>query len=170
MRGKQIIRTALLLTTLWLIQGCGFHLRGYDSESAVLPAHISPMLIQGLTEYDSLRVDLSRQLRGSEVSVAKENGEANSALRILSRSSDRRVLSTDSNGDVAEYELHEGVDFDLIDRSGSSLVERQTINVIRTYAYNETEVLGKQNEEDLLRKSMQRDLIGRILHRLQSQL
>ncbi|MES9856056.1 MAG: LPS assembly lipoprotein LptE [Sedimenticola sp.] len=170
MRGKLIIRTALLLTTLWLIQGCGFHLRGYDSESADLPSHTSPMLIQGIGDYDSLRTDLSRQLRSSGISVTKENGDANSSLRILNRSSDRRVLSTNSGGNVAEYELHESIDFDLIDRGKAALVERQSVSIIRSYSNSETEVLGKQHEEELLRKSMRRDLVRRILRRLQSQL
>ncbi|MES9904861.1 MAG: LPS assembly lipoprotein LptE [Sedimenticola sp.] len=170
MRGKPIIHTILLLATLWLLQGCGFHLRGYDSEKSALPSHISPVLIQGLTEFDSLRTDLARQLNGSGVSVVKERGEANSALRILSRRSDRRTLSTDSSGDIAEYELNEGLDFDLVDRAGAELMKRQTVTVVRSYTNNENEVLGKQNEEEALRKSMRRDLIRSILRRVQSQL
>lgn len=170
MPGKLILRSLLLLLTLTLLQGCGFHLRGYDSEKAALPSHISPLLLQGLAEYDSLRIELSRQLRTSGITLTKDAAEAGSSLRILSRSSDRRALSNYNSGNVAEYELHEGVDFDLINRSGDELLARQTVSLLRSYSNSTTEVLGKQNEEEILRKAMRRDLSSRILRRLQTQL
>jgi LPS-assembly lipoprotein len=80
------------------------------------------------------------------------------------------VLSVDGNGNVAEYELHEGVRFALVAADGSALVKSQIVSAITTYLNTETQVLGKQQEEGTLRKDLQRDLASQIMRRLQVQL
>ncbi|WP_273438531.1 LPS assembly lipoprotein LptE [Sedimenticola selenatireducens] len=166
MIGKKIFGLALLSLTLLLLQGCGFQLRG----SVALPSNIGPVYIQGLGEYDELRRELSQILSFSDIALATESKGAASTLKIDNRSSDRRVLSVDGNGNVAEYELHEGARFALIAADGTALVEPQMVNTITTYMNSETQVLGKQQEEGTLRRDLQRDLASQIMRRLQAQL
>jgi LPS-assembly lipoprotein len=71
---------------------------------------------------------------------------------------------------VAEYELHEGTSFELVSANGDSLVPPQEISSLMTYLNPETEVLGKQQEEEALRDDMRRDLANKIMRRLQAQL
>lgn len=155
----------VIFATLLLLQGCGFHLRG----TADLPASISPIHIQGLGEYDELRIELTQIFKSNSIDVIKEQTQASSQLRIT-RSSGRRVLSVDGSGKVAEYELQEGAKFTLVSAEGIELVPEQTIDLIQTYLNAEDEVLGKQQEESMLRKDMHRDLASRLIRRLQSQL
>lgn len=166
MIGKKFISVALLLLTASLLQGCGFQLRG----SVALPASIGPVYIQGLGEYDELRRELAQIFTFSDITVLKEPKGAASTLRIDNRSTDRRVLSVDGNGNVAEYELHEGARFSLVATDGSALVKPQVVSAITTYLNAETQVLGKQQEEGTLRKDLQRDLASQIMRRLQAQL
>jgi len=166
MVGKRIFQLGMLLSIALLIQGCGFHLRG----EVALPSAISPVHIQGLGTYDNLRTELTQLIGSNGISVAERKGEANTLLRILSHNSDRRTLSVDANGKVAEYELHEGVTFDLLNRDGSERVAKQSVSVIQTYINSEELALGKQQEESTLRREMQRDLANQILRHLQAQL
>lgn len=166
MIGKKIFRLALLLLTLSLLQGCGFQLRG----SVALPSSIGPVYIQGLGEYDELRRELAQILSFSDIPLTAGPKGAASTLKIDNRSSDRRVMSVDGNGKVAEYELHEGARFALIAADGTALVEPQMVNTITTYLNAETQVLGKQQEEGALRKDLRRDLASQIMRRLQAQL
>ncbi|MEE9356806.1 LPS-assembly lipoprotein LptE [Candidatus Vondammii sp. HM_W22] len=166
MSGKSYLPIGtVIFATLFLLQGCGFHLRG----AADLPASISPVQIQGLGEYDALRLELTQLLEGNSIDVVDKRAQASSQLRVSSSSS-RRVLSVDGGGKVAEYELHESAKFTLVSAEGHKLVSEQSIDLIQTYLNTEDEILGKQQEESLLRKDMQRDLASRLLRRLQSQL
>lgn len=155
----------LLLTTLTL-PGCGFQLRG----SAQLPTSISPVHIQGLNKKNLMHRELAQHLEFSNITVADTASSATSLLKISDYSSDRRVLSVDGNGNVAEYELHEGARFELISTSGGNLVSLQQVSTLMTYLNSETEVLGKQQEEGVLRQDMRRDLAGQIMRRIQAQL
>lgn len=156
----------LLLMTLFMLQGCGFQLRG----SAQLPATIAPVHIQGLDARNPLYQELAQQLEFSDIAVTDQAAGASSLLKISDYSSDRRVLSVDGNGNVAEYELHEGARFELRSGSGDSLVASQQVNTLLTYLNSETEVLGKSQEEGLLREDMRRELASQIMRRLQAQL
>ncbi len=167
MIGKQSRHLALLIFAASLIlQGCGFQLRG----STNLPSSIGPVFIQGVGEHEELGRELTQMIAYSDIQVVKSPDTASSILKISRRASDRRVISVDGNGNVAEYELHEGASFSLIGASGHELVKEQPVSITTTYLNSETEVLGKQQEEGTLRRDMQRDLAAQIMRRLQAQL
>ena len=156
----------LLLAALMMLQGCGFQLRS----GSPLPSGIGPVYIKGLGQYDNLRKELSFLLQESAASVSDTPQGSASTLAITELKRDRRTLSVDANGDVAEYELREGVTFELTGRNGETLVAAQSLNAVRPYINSEDRVLGKQQEENDLRADMQRDLAGRIIRRLHAQL
>lgn len=161
------IRLLPALLVLVLLQGCGWHLRG-DLD---LPSSISPLFIQGLAHYDALHMELGRSLAGSGVEVSEQRNKAGAILRILDRSKNKRVLSViGTTGKVAEYELQEDLEFDMVDARGQELFPPQRVEVIRTYLNREDEVLGKRREEETMRKEMRRDLVSRVLHHMQANL
>jgi LPS-assembly lipoprotein len=156
----------LIMVAALTLQGCGFHLRG----STNLPSSIGPVFILGVGEYEELGRELTQMITYSDLQVVKTRDSAASTLKITQRASDRRVMSVDGNGNVAEYELHEGATFSLIAADGHELVKEQIVSITSTYLNSETEVLGKQQEEGTLRKDMQRDLASQIMRRLEAQL
>jgi LPS-assembly lipoprotein len=159
-------RIAILLLIL-TVAGCGFKLRGVYS----LPDSISPLYItQAGDDGNELTNALTVQLESSGIIVASERKQASAVLQLSDHSSDRRVVALDKSGKVAEYELHETLRFKLIDRSGTELVPPQQVNQLQSYANPEVRVLGKQLEEDILRRDMRRDLAGQIIRRLETQL
>ena len=161
------IRLLPALLVLALLQGCGWHLRG-DLD---LPPSISPLFIQGLARYDQLRMELGRSLTSSGVEVAEQRDKAGAILRILDHTANKRVLSViGTTGKVAEYELQEGLEFDMVDAQGQELFPPQQVEVLRTYTNREEEVLGKRREEETLRKEMHRDLVSRVLRHMQANL
>jgi len=153
----------LLLTTL---QGCGFQLRGV----AELPPSISPIYISGVGEYDTLRKELRRIFDEANIQVAADQSKASTVLHVFKQKQDRRVLSVDSRGKVVEYEIHHALEFELLNADGSQLMEKQSVGSQRAYENSETEVLGKNQEEALLRRDLRLDLIRRVVNRMQEQL
>ena len=156
----------LVLSLLTLLQGCGFHLRG----AVELPLSISPTYIQGVGAHDPLRKDLKRVFNGADIQVTAEQSQARTILNITKQKQNRRVLSVDSRGKVVEYEIHQALEFELLDASGTLLMENQSVGSQRAYENSETEILGKNKEEGMLRRDLRLDLIRRVVHRMQEQL
>ncbi|MCL4315318.1 MAG: LPS assembly lipoprotein LptE, partial [Gammaproteobacteria bacterium] len=67
-----------------------------------------------------------------------------------------------------EFELVYTVNFDVQDKDGKALTDRQTIRLTRDFVFDETQVLGKEAEESVLREGLRRDAAGQILRRVQA--
>ena len=51
---------------------------------------------------------------------------------------------------------------------GTVLIEQQPLNLLRDYSFDETAVLAREAEEEVLREEMFHDLIAQIMRRLQT--
>ncbi len=166
---------ALLLVSLLL--GCGFHLRGsISTPQGALPPQMASTFIDALP--GSLIADgLRQRLLESGVLLVEELELASAVLSISGEQFSRRVLSIDDSGKVGEYELRYQATFKvyqpqlaetLVEPKQTFSIEAQTLSVERVYQYDVSGVLGKSQEEILLREDMQRDLARLIFYRLQA--
>ena len=164
-RKYSLLLWALIALTIATLEGCGFHLR----EAVELPPSLSPLRIHGLGEFDPLRNDLREILTEANVQVTDNptGASASSILQIHKQNRERRVLSVDEGGKVVEYEIHYGLQFDLVDDNGAQLVKKQGVGVQRAYVNPDTGILGKEQEEVLMRRDMRLELARRIVGRLQ---
>jgi LPS-assembly lipoprotein len=165
-RYRGLSRTALgMLLWLALATGCGFHLRGnYLLPSELRPVHVSSGEGSGLGQ--ALRLALA----SSDVAVSDDPTKAKLFIRIVRESFDRRVLSVDGRGKVIEYELIYKFEFEVADASGKVLVPRRNFELTRAQINPQTEVLGKLEEEALIREDLQRDASDRVLQQIRVQL
>lgn len=163
---SRLFIAVLVVSILALLQGCGFHLRG----AAELPPSISPIYIQGVGKHDPLLKGFRQVFNGADIQVTAEQSQASAILNITKQKQNRRVLSVDSRGKVVEYEIHQALEFELLDAGGTLLMESQSVGSQRAYENSETEILGKNQEEGLLRRDLRLDLVRRVVYRMQEQL
>ncbi len=155
----------VLALALAATSGCGFKLRG----PIELPPPLEVTYIQGSPQNELVR-ELRRGLENVGARVTQERAEASAVLRLLKERFDRRVLSVGSTGKVTEYELTYQVRFDVLDAEGESLMEDQTLNLVRGYLNDESQVIGKADEEGLIREEMRRDAVRLMFYRMRAQL
>ena len=158
-------RVRALPALAWLLAagGCGFHLQG----AGTLP----PAMVRTYVETDRPHTvflesltDVLRQ-RGAEVLEAPAEGAA--VLDISSDETGQRVLSVSARNIPREYEVYYAVTFSL--RVGAeNLISDESFVVTRAYTYDETEVLAKAAEEQILREALAADLARRVMQRIQS--
>jgi LPS-assembly lipoprotein len=67
---------------------------------------------------------------------------------------------------VQEFELRYKVSYRLIDRAGNDLVPPGQIFLRRDMTYDDTQVLAKESEADLLYRDMKADAVQQMLRRL----
>ena len=116
------------------------------------------------SEFLESLTDVLRQ-RGAEVLAGPSEGAA--VLDITLDETGQRVLSVSARNIPREYEVYYAVTFSL--RVGAeNLINNESFVVTRAYTYDETEVLAKAAEEEILREALADDLARRVMQRIQS--
>jgi LPS-assembly lipoprotein len=96
---------------------------------------------------------------------AETPADASAVLSIHLDRTDQRVLSVSARNVPTEYEVYYSVQYS-IDNGDENLLNRQFLTVTRAYTYDETLVLGKTREEDLLREAIVNDLVRIVMKQL----
>jgi len=150
-----------LLLFVLLLSGCGFHLRG----AVVLPQSMSNTVIAG-SDRSELYYEIENALRNAGGTVAQSVDATTSVLTVNSQRINRRVLSVDSQGRDAEYELVLNLVFSLRDSLGNQIADREKVTVNRDFSFDPDNVLSKSEEEASLRSEMLRQGVAQMIRRL----
>ena len=67
---------------------------------------------------------------------------------------------------MREYQLNQSLRFQLLDTAGKTLIPPTTLSARRDYNFDEDAVLGKAQEEEMLYRDMQDDLVQQLMRRL----
>ena len=154
------IRLMLALTLATLVAGCGFHLRGKID----LPAHLSTYFVKGTDA--ELRAQLEDALVFSGADIVDDETLADAVLDLIDIAFLRQVRSLDNRGLATGYELTYSVKFEMHEAEGKVLLEESAISLSRALAFDGTQILQVENEQQFLREDMQREMAQRILQRL----
>jgi len=150
-------RRALL--ALLLLAGCGFRLRG----TAEVP--FQTVYVPGAT--GGLALDLKRNIEtGTRARVVDDPKSAQALLQFTEESRSKEILSLTAAGRVREFQLRYRVGFRVVDGKGGEFVPTSVIQLTRDVTFNDAEILAKEQEEQLLFRDMQSDMVQQILRRL----
>jgi LPS-assembly lipoprotein len=157
---------SLVLAVSLTVSACGFHLRG-DGGHYTLPF---PTMYVGLPESSPLAVDLKRNINANgSTTVVKTAKEADGIVEVISNpehTKTKTILSLNSNGRVRQYLLQYSIVFRVVDKQGAVLLPPTAIALSRPIDFNETQLLAKEQEEALLYKDMQTDLVQQMMRRI----
>jgi LPS-assembly lipoprotein len=156
---------ALALTATAMLSACGFQLRGSNGRD-MLPFKT---VYVGFPETSPVGIGLKRYIRASgESTVVTDPKAAEAVLELVSETRDRAVLSLNSQGRVREYSLFYKVTFRVKDGANKELLAPTEIVLKRDISFNESQVVAKEQEEEMLYRDMQSDLVRQILRRVQA--
>jgi len=158
---RRIVALFALITVLSL-SACGFHLRGASSTQLPFKS-----IYIGIADTSPLGSELKRYIRaGSDTRIVTDPKEAEANLEVLSETRDKAILSLNSLGRVSEYTLYYRFQFRVKDSKGQELLPSTNITLKRDITFNDSQVLAKEQEEQMLYREMQSDLVQQILRRL----
>lgn len=161
-----ILRLFLVSLMLTLV-ACGFTPRGSITQTTDI----------GAVYIDAgSKVPIAWRLRSAltdrKFTVSNDKSSANILIRLQNEQQSQRIVSVESTGRVSEYELRHSVDMQIAqsyDGTPPTLDKNRqanTVSVIREYTYDETGVLGKADEAEILRAEMREELVNHLLLRL----
>lgn len=154
---------AVTLLVLALLAGCGFQMQGALDE----PPGMERTYIDTVERNSEFHREFRRQLLAAGVELVDTPEEATAIFLITADNTGQRVLSVSARNVPTEYEVFYTVEYSLV--SGEqTLLALQDLTFTQDYTWNETLVLGKAREEDLLREAIVRDLVRTILKQISS--
>jgi LPS-assembly lipoprotein len=152
-------RRILTLVLALLLAGCGFRLRG----TAEVP--FESVYVPGATS--GIALDLKRNIQaGTKARVVDDPKAADAVLQFTEETRQKEILSLTGTGRVREFQLRYRVGFRVHDGKGTEYVPPSTIQLTRDVTFNDTEILAKEQEEQLLFRDMQSDMVQQIMRRL----
>jgi LPS-assembly lipoprotein len=158
-----IVRALAALLVAAALAGCGFQLRGSNG-GYNMPFH---SIYVGIPDTSPLGTELRRHLRaGDSVVLADTPAQAQAQIDLVSEARGRAILSLNSLGRVREYLLTYTVVFQVRDPKGGVLLAPTEITLKRNIAFDETQVLAKEAEANLLYRDMQGDVVQQMLRRV----
>ncbi len=154
----------LAAACLLLLSACGFHLRGTETSRVQLP----PTYLAGAA--GPLQQEVRHYLSISGVSVVEEQKDARLVIDLIGEDVQRRVLSVGSTGKVEEYEVRYAASYAVERGESGNVIPKESMSEQRSYSFNEADVLAKDVEQERLVQDMRRDVVRRMMMRLQSAL
>lgn len=152
---NKILMTAAVL----LLSACGFHLKGMGGTARTLP--YPAWHIQNASVMQKALENALRRVDGKPVSAA----EAQMTLNIKSVETRQDIYTITRAALVNEYLLTLRVEAQAM-RNGEPVDEPITVLINRTMDYNDSEVLGKQEESETIWAEMRADAADQIVRRL----
>ena len=150
---------ALALALLLGSAACGFQLRG----TASLP--FETIYVPNATT--GIALDIKRSIQaGTNARVVDDAKAAAAQLLFLEESRRKDILSLTAAGRVSEYRLFYRVGFRLSDGKGGDFLPPVTVQLFRDMTYDDSQVLAKEAEEQLLFRDMQSDMVQQVLRRI----
>ncbi|MBI5429990.1 MAG: hypothetical protein HY938_05970 [Nitrosomonadales bacterium] len=159
MDNRNILRLLLWLTVL-LLAGCGFHLRG----QAGMP--FTTLYIRTTNPGMMLISDLRQNLEANQVTLVDSPEQAEVILDIVFEIADKQVLSLGGDGRVNEFRLNYRVSLRAYDMNQRDWLPAEEFVQRRDYSFDDTQILAKEAEEDMLKQSMRSDMVQQIVRRL----
>ena len=144
------------------LSGCGFHLRG--AGSAQLP--YKTMYI-ALPETAQVNIWLQRYLSAEKTTQIVSSADGAEAIfQQVADSRQKTILSVNAQGRVREYRLQMNYSFRIVNAKGQVLVPPNEITLSRDITFDDSSILAKDLEENLLWRDMNNDLVAQIVRRL----
>ena len=145
-----------------VLAGCGFQLRG--TKSGNLPYKT---IYIALPDTADVRIWLERYINAAGSSEIVDDAKlADATFQQLTDNRQKTILSVNAQGRVREYRLQLTYTFRLVNQKGQVLVPPNEITLSRDITFDDSNILAKDLEENLLWRDMNNDLVNQIMRRL----
>ncbi|MBG9389235.1 LPS assembly lipoprotein LptE [Caenimonas aquaedulcis] len=157
-------RTVLLSAAASVaLAGCGFQLRQ-------APHFAFDSIYVAAAPSSSLGTELKRTIAFSDglkvINDASGLTTAQVVLDVLTDTREKVVVGLTASGQVREFQLRTRLKFKLRTPQGKELIPETELLQQRDISFNESAVLAKESEENLLYRDMQKDIVQQLMRRL----
>ena len=151
----------LIVCSVVLLNSCGFRLHG----SASYPPVLANTYINAEDRYTVFYRDFSATLEQGGIQLVTSPKDATAVVRIERDQTGQKVLTVSGRNVPAEYDVYYTISYSVwVD--GMAVLPSRTLSVSQDYTYDETSLLGKNREQEAIRKVIVKDLIRQVSQEL----
>lgn len=158
---RLLICLSFACAVLLSLTQCGFRLKQEVALTSTLPeitiihSEVDPQFIN--------RLEKSLKDRGINIS-----DDANAQLHILRYTENRRAASINTvNASQIETQISKSISFSLTQKDKTLLIEPSSLSRQKEYTNDNGNIAGKAQEERLIKKELDEEIIALILRRLE---
>ncbi|MEO8308150.1 MAG: LPS assembly lipoprotein LptE [Pseudomonadota bacterium] len=155
------LSAVLCLSLCGLLGACGFQLQGRQS----LPAALSAVNIDAKDRQSSFTQALRSALVTSGARIVEPAAADTTIVQISKDAVTERVLTVSSRNIPTDYELVYDVEVS-VSSGGKELLPAEKFSLSRVYSFDETRLLAKEREKDILTEALARDMASVVTRRL----
>ena len=130
--------------------------------AVTVPERVQRTYIDAVDPYSLFYQEFRSSLTAAGVNVVESPDAATAVFSLLFDETGQRVLSVSARNTPAEFEVFYTIEYALVSE-GEALLPQQDLTLTRYYVYDETLVLCKAREEELLRRALVDDLVRIVL-------
>jgi LPS-assembly lipoprotein len=150
----------IIVVFFFFLSACGYHLRG-DIE---LPQGMENIYMEAAS--GMLQAEMTKALKSSQGKLVSSAAEAGVQIKISKEQMTSRVMSINTAGRANQFQLIYQVMFSIYDASNKLLLADQNVQIKREYFNDQTEILGKNNEETVIRLEMYQQAVSSMMSRI----
>lgn len=143
------------------LTACGFHLQGRQP----LPQAFTNTFIDTKDEQTDFVQDLRKALLTNGTKVIRTKGSSGATISVHDDELTEKILSVSAHNIPTEYELTYRVKFSVV-ADGKTLIDQEVVAATREFSFDETQLLAKEREQEILREGLARDLVALVMRRL----
>jgi len=160
MRGR---RSVLAVFGIGVLAGCGFELKRAPE------LRFRTVQLTGFAPRSPLAAELRSSIDASTTTkVVDSAAQAQVVLEAIADSREKSVVASTAAGQVTEFQLRDRFRFRLRTVAGKELIASTEILQSRDMSYTESAALAKEQEEAILYRAMQTDIVSQVMRRLAS--
>lgn len=153
-------RAWLAAASAALLAACGFELRRPPE------LQLKRVMLKGFEKRSPLADELRRTLQSGGTQVVETTPQAEAVLESLGDKREQVIAAQTAAGQVRELTLRLRFRFQLTAPSGRELIGPTELLLSRDMSYSETSALAKEQESEMLYRSMQSDVVAQVMRRL----
>jgi LPS-assembly lipoprotein len=161
---KKIAYVFLFFVLAFILCACGFQLQGKTR----LAGPLHRVYIQASDKYGHLVRYLEQYLKMSDAIVVNTPAEASTIFSIMKDEATQELISVSSTQQTRQYNLKVTVIFQITDNKGRILVSPQTISENRVITVQASQILGSDNQTNMIYQQMRRMIAYAIMVRIAS--
>jgi LPS-assembly lipoprotein len=160
---SKVLKRIASLSLVAVLTGCGFHLQGRQP----MPEAFAYTFIDTQDEQTDFVQDLRKALIASGSKVIRTQGSSGATVSVHDDELTEKILSVSARNIPTEYELTYRVKFSVT-ANGKTLIDDEEISATRDLSFEESQLLAKEREQEILREALARDLVALVMRRLAS--
>jgi LPS-assembly lipoprotein len=153
-----------MILTVLLLTACGYHLRG----AIDLPSEMKTIYLEGASA--PLIEQFRKALGSSNVQLVNSRADAGTIITVSNEDTLKNASSLGVSGRANQYNLVYRLNYEITDKNNTQIVKSQPIEIRRDYFNDQQLILGKDNEEIVIRNEMYQQAVRTMINQVRADL